>query len=163
MRLAGRLGPLFARRGPAAGGTVILGGAPGDPHLLPLLMVADILRQSGLRVIDLGADLPEQSFLDAAGAVDDLRAVGVSVSTDGCQARAAHVAEAVRRAHPDCRIYLGGPALSTEAAARELGADGWAADAAGLVRLLEPPGPPTSVSAFPTARAKQSPRPPRSR
>jgi methanogenic corrinoid protein MtbC1 len=162
MRLVGRLGPLFARRGPTARGTVVLGGAPGDPHLLPLLMAADILRQAGVRVVDLGADLPEQSFLDAAGAVDDLRAIAVSVSTDGCTARAADVAAAVRQAHPDCRIYLGGPAQPTEQAARDLGADGWSADAVGLVRLLEAPGPPTAVIARPTARARRSPRPPRS-
>ncbi len=161
MRLVGRLGPLFAHRGPPAAGTVILGGAPGDPHLLPLLMVADLLRQAGVRVIDLGADLPEQSFVDAAGAVDDLRAVGVSVSTDSATARAAGVVEAVRRARPDCRIYLGGPAIPTEPAARELGADGWAAGADGLVRLLAVPRPPTTViSPLPIARAKRSPRPP---
>ena len=163
MRLVGRLGPLFAHRGPATGGTVILGGAPGDPHQLPLLMVTDILRQAGVRVVDLGADLPEQSFVDAAGAVDDLRAVGVSVSADGAKAKAAGVAEAVRRSRPDCRIYLGGPALPTEPAARELGADGWAADAVDLVRLLEAPAPPPTVNASPPARAKRSPRPPRPR
>jgi methanogenic corrinoid protein MtbC1 len=111
-------------------------------------------------VVDLGADLPEQSFVDATAAVDDGRAVGVSVSTAGARARASDGAEAVRRARPDCRIYLGGPALPDEPAARELGADGWAADAVGLVRLREAPRTPTTISARSIARAKQSPRPP---
>jgi len=142
MRMVGRLGPQFARRGPAAGGTVVLGGAPGDPHLLPLIIVSDVLRQAGMRVVDLGANLPERSFLELAGSTVDLRAVGISVSTDTALAKVARLAAKLHRAHPAVPVFVGGPAVGSEAAARSVGADGWAADAVGLVQLLRASQPP---------------------
>ncbi|MGH9088378.1 MAG: cobalamin-dependent protein [Acidimicrobiales bacterium] len=136
LRVVGRLGARFVRRGTAAAGTVVLGAAPGDPHLLPVVMVADLLRSHHIHVLDLGANVPQVSFLEAADAIPDLRAVGVSLSDGGRSRAAARVLRALRRAHPGVTLLAGGPALTTEDAALALGADGWAADGLATARLL---------------------------
>jgi excisionase family DNA binding protein len=130
--IIGRLGPQFARRGRHRPGSVLLAGAEGDSHVIPLLMVADLLRAAGFSVIQLGADVPVDTLTGMARS-PDLVAVGLSAATD---AGAERLGEAVRRLHdvaPGVPVLVGGPALTSEAAARHLGADGWTADAAAAV------------------------------
>lgn len=136
LRLAGRIGPQGLRAGRRRRATVLLGGAPGDPHQLPLLMVADALRWEGFRVIDLGADVPIESFVDAATAAPDLVAVGVSLSVERHRRVAAGVLEELREAVPEARLLAGGPALRDEADARDLGADGWAPHAGAVAKVI---------------------------
>lgn len=129
LRLVGRLGPRGLRPGRRRTATIVLGGAPGDPHQLPLLMVVDVLRWEGFTVVDLGADVPVDSFLEAATAARDLVAVGVSLSVDRHRRGAARVLTSLRTAVPEARLLAGGPAVRDEASARGLGADGWASHA----------------------------------
>ncbi len=136
VRVVGRLAPRFSRRGTPGGGTVVLGGAPGDPHLLPVTMAADLLRSRHVRVLDLGADVPEAAFLEAAAAAGDLRAVGVSLSDAGRARAAASVLRALRRAHPGVTLLAGGPALCDRGAALALGAGDWAPDGLAAADLL---------------------------
>lgn len=136
MRLAGRIGPQGLRAGRRRRATVLLGGAPGDPHQLPLLMVADALRWDGFRVIDLGANVPIGSFVDAATAAPDLVAVGVSLSVQRHGGAVAGVLEELRHAVPGTTLLAGGPALHDEAAARGLGADGWAPHAGVVAEMI---------------------------
>ena len=136
VRIVGRLAPQFARPGRTRRGAVLLGGAPGDPHQLPVAMVADVLRSEGLVVVDLGADVPTQSLLDAAAGVPDLRVVGISVSADSAMKEAARSVAAVKRRMPGLTVFAGGPALPTAAHAMDLGADAWAPDAAAAAAQL---------------------------
>lgn len=136
MRVVGRLGPRFVRRGTSLAGTVLVGGAPGDPHLLPVVMVADLLRSHHVHVLDLGANVPEASFLEAAAATPDLRAVGVSLSDDGRTRAAAGALRALHRAYPHVLLLAGGPAVPTREAALALGADDWAPDGLAAAALL---------------------------
>lgn len=137
LRVAGRLSPLFAGRGTPGAGSVIIGGAPGDSHLLPVLMVADLLRSRHLRVLDLGANVPEASFLEAASAEADLRAVGISLSDSGRATAARSVFRSLRRRHPGLLLVAGGPALDRREDALALGADDWAPDGLGLAELID--------------------------
>jgi excisionase family DNA binding protein len=131
-RLLGRIGPRGMRAGRRRTSTVILGGAPGDSHQMPLMMVVDVLRWEGFNVVDLGADVPLQSFVEAATTATDLVAVGVSLSVRHHRRSAADVFEALRSEVPDVRLLAGGPAVQDVAGARRLGADAWAPHA-GLV------------------------------
>ncbi len=124
-RLIGRLGPRFVRRGRKRG-TVVLGGAPGDPHALAVAMLADILRGHGYRVVELGANAPLDSFLEAVEA-EPVVAVGVSLGDQACTQEAAGVVAAVRAAI-DAPVLIGGP-VTDAALAAAVGADGWAPDA----------------------------------
>ena len=64
LRVIGRLGPRFVRPGRKRG-TVVIGAPQGDRHSVPVALAADLLRQAGYTIVDLGADTPVQSFVDA--------------------------------------------------------------------------------------------------
>jgi excisionase family DNA binding protein len=108
LRLVGRLGPRFVRRGRKRG-TVVLGAAPGDTHGLPVAIAADLLRARGHAVIDLGPDVPPQSFVDAALGAERLVAVGIGTFTPGNERALAHAVAAVH-AQVGCPVVVGGPA-----------------------------------------------------
>lgn len=125
----------FTRRG-VRRGAVVLGCAPGERHALPLSVVAGVLRLSGWEVEDLGADVPAEELARAAASTDRLVAVGVSATTPGNDQTITAAVGAVRAA-TDVPVLVGGGAVVDEDAARRLGADGWAADARGVIGVLE--------------------------
>jgi excisionase family DNA binding protein len=139
MRVAARLAPLCARRGPHRG-TVVLGGPPGEHHALPLTLLTNVLRARGWRVVELGPHTPVGDFVAAARSTDRLRAVGVSCASAGTTASAARVLAGVRAALPGTPLLAGGPGIGGEAAAEALGADGWGLDADAVDAWLDAGG-----------------------
>jgi excisionase family DNA binding protein len=135
MRLIGRLGPRFVRRGRTKG-TVVLGAPAGERHGLPVAVLADLLRLEGWEVSDLGADTPATSFAHAASTTDDVVAVGLSVTNADNLAACADACRAVRAAAPGVLVVVGGQAVTADVAAG-LDADGHADSARAMVRLLE--------------------------
>ena len=121
VRLVGRLGPLFSRPGRDRG-AVVLGAPAGDRHSLPGSLFADLLRDHGLRVVQLGADTPLESFVEAARATDRLVAVGVGVTLGGNEPAVADVVAALRRAELG-PVVLGGHGVTSLAPGQDLGAD----------------------------------------
>lgn len=134
--IVGRLGPLFRRRGRRRPGQVLLAGIEGDSHVIPLMMVSDVLSAGGYEVVHLGADVPVSTLVPFAVATRQLCAVGLSASTDASAGRSAGTVAALRERLAGVPIVLGGPAVGSDAAARALGADGWAADATGALDLV---------------------------
>jgi methanogenic corrinoid protein MtbC1 len=124
LRLVGRLGPRFARRGRPRG-TIVVGAPSGEEHLLPSVILSDLLRAQGFEVVNLGANAPGASFAEAALKADRLVAVLIgATSTDG----AAHLREsiaALRAAGVTVPLLVGGRAVTDDRAARAFGADGW--------------------------------------
>jgi MerR family transcriptional regulator, light-induced transcriptional regulator len=133
-RVVNRVSPRFTRRGRNRG-TVILGGASGDSHELPVAMVADVLRSASFDVVELGADTPIESFVQMAKRVDPV-AIGISASTQESVAVVGKTVRALRRARPNTPILVGGPAFTSQDDATAVGADGWAADARGVVDAI---------------------------
>lgn len=136
MRLIGRLGPRFARRGRTRG-AVILGAPAGERHSIPVAMLADLVRQHGWEVSDLGADVPESSFVHAALTTPDVVAVGVSVITAEHLDTAQRSLVALREAVPDLLLVVGGAAVISAAHAVQLGADALATDGESFAALLD--------------------------
>lgn len=132
-RLVGRLGSRFAARGRPRG-TVVLGAPPGERHRLPSAMVADILRASGFQVIDLGSDVPVESFVEAVRDTAPI-AVGVSVTGTTSLRPAAEVARAIKAAS-DTPVLFGGIAVEDATHAARLGGDGYAANGPAAVVWL---------------------------
>lgn len=140
--IVGRMGPLFGRRGRRRPAAVLLAGAEGDPHAIPLIMVGDLLRAAGFQVIQLGADVPLDTLLVAAEAAGPAL-IGLSASTQAATGRVAQAVAALHGQDADRPVLVGGPAVDSEAAAVALGADGWGADAATAVaRAVELTGAP---------------------
>lgn len=135
-RLLARLSPRLVRPGPSRP-SVVLGGAPGDHHWLPVTMTADLVISGGWDVIDLGADVPADSFVRAARSAARLGAVGISLSISDLERRVAELVAHLHAELPGVPVALGGCSVNGEAHARALGADLWASNGLGLVEALE--------------------------
>lgn len=123
-RIVARLGPRFARRGPTRG-TVVLGCVAGERHSLASAVLADLLRGRHFTAIDLGADAPPESFVEAAASTDRSIVVAVGALCTGREPELRATFAALRDSSIDAPCYAGGPGLSGARAARALGADGW--------------------------------------
>ena len=140
-RLLARLGAVHRTRGRTTG-TVLLAAVSGERHALPLSLVADVLRDQGLRVVDLGADTPADEVRDAAQAQDRLIGVGpCATSALGSAARRSiRDAAAGVRAATGRPVLLGGSAVGSEQEARRLGCDAWSATLGDVVNWFTSPG-----------------------
>jgi excisionase family DNA binding protein len=133
-RLIGRMGSRFNSRGRPKGRFVI-GAPPGERHALGAAMVADMMRSAGFDAVDLGADTPVESFVEASRETVPL-AVGISVTAPSSLRSAALVAAEIRSATAT-PVLLGGPAVRDAVHAAELGADGYGADGRDAVAWVE--------------------------
>jgi DNA-binding transcriptional MerR regulator len=98
---------------PAPGQAPILVGLPpGSRHELAALAFATSARRWGLPVVYLGPDVPVESWIAAVGQTG-ARAICFGVVLDWDVAAADEVVRAVRAAHPDVVIGIGGR-LSSE-------------------------------------------------
>ncbi len=137
MRLVGRLGPRFVRRGRTRG-AVVVGTPAGEHHTLPVAMLADLVRQHGWEVSDLGADVPDDSFVHAVTTTPDVAAVGVSITSEQTLPAARRVIAALREAVlPGVVIVVGGRAVADREAGLALGAHEVALHAQGFVAILD--------------------------
>jgi excisionase family DNA binding protein len=145
LRLVGRLGPRFARRGRKRG-TVVVAAPDGDTHGLPVALFADLVRGRGFRVLDLGCDGPSDSLASVVATTDNLLVVCLGATTPGNEASMVEAIEAVRSVTA-APVLAGGAAVVDDEAARALGADDGGmttVEALGLIerlpRLLPQPG-----------------------
>jgi excisionase family DNA binding protein len=135
LRLIGRMGPRFARRGRTKG-VVVVTTPPGERHAIPSLMVSDLLRGAGFQVIDLGADVPFDALEEIIASVDGIVAVCVSTTRLSADRAVRRTVKAVRRAAPDIPLFIGGASIADATHASDLGADGWAQNGPGAVDLV---------------------------
>jgi methanogenic corrinoid protein MtbC1 len=124
IRVMGRLGPHFAHPGRRRG-TIVIGAPAGDRHSIPVMVVGDLLRDAGFTVVDLGADTPPQSFVEAARKADRLLAVGIGATLSANESAVAAAITSVHEAFPGLLVIAGGSGLPSLAAAERLGADRW--------------------------------------
>jgi excisionase family DNA binding protein len=123
-RLIGRLGPRFARRGRKRG-LVVVAAPAGEAHGLPTAMLSDLLRGAGFEVVDLGADTPAESIVDAAEHATRLVAVLIGATSPGLEASVRSSVKALRAAEVQVPVLVGGAAVPTKELADQLGADAW--------------------------------------
>ena len=124
-RLIGHLGLQFGRRGKSRG-AVALAAPSGDLHMLPIAIVADLLRWHAFDVLELGANTPADALADAVAASGPPAWPSASSRPrQGWKPKWPHRCASVRTAVPDVPIFLGGPGIRSEAHALELGGDVW--------------------------------------
>ena len=112
-RIIGRLGPRLAHRGRHRG-TVVVGAPAGDRHGIPSAIVADLLREVGFKVVDLGSDTPRSRVRDAAADADRLLAVGIGSTLPGNSRAVSATASALHRLRPDVPVIAGGATVPSE-------------------------------------------------
>ncbi|TWU40377.1 B12 binding domain protein [Novipirellula aureliae] len=104
---------------PSKGAPVAIGGAPeGDHYQLPTALVKLALREAGWKAINLGSNLPLDSFLQAA---HDYKAELVWMSISAIQEPERFIAEENRLARllgDHVSLFIGGQALSVSFRAR---------------------------------------------
>lgn len=135
MRLIGRMGPHFARKGRPKGVVVVTTPAK-ERHGIPSLIVSDLLRGAGFQVLDLGTDVPPESLSQILEQVDGLTAVCVSSSRLDADAEVRATASSIRAAVPGVPVFIGGPSVAGVDHAVALGGDNWAPDGPGAVELV---------------------------
>ena len=123
------------RRGAAreAVGRFLIGTVEGDIHSIGKNIVATMLKAAGFEVIDIGVDVPTQTFVEK---VKELKPdiLGLSALMTTTMVKQKEVIEALKEAglRDQVKIIIGGAPV-TEEWAREIGADAVGLDAASAV------------------------------
>ena len=129
----GILKPLLTQTGAKPVGTAVIGTVKGDLHDIGKNLVGMMLEGAGFEVIDLGADVAPEKFVQAA---KDTRAqiVGISTLLTTTMLGMKDVLHALERAElrSKVKVMVGGAPV-TQSFADELGADGYGESAAEAV------------------------------
>jgi len=122
------LKPALAASGVKPIGRVALGTVKGDLHDIGKNLVAMMLEGAGFEVVDLGIDVPPEKFAEAAGDVD---VIAMSALLTTTMTAMKTTIEALEEAgvKDKVKIMIGGAPV-TQNYADEIGADGYARDAA---------------------------------
>jgi 5-methyltetrahydrofolate--homocysteine methyltransferase len=127
------LDPMLSKSGAKPRGTAVLGTVKGDLHDIGKNLVAMMLTGGGFKVVDAGIDVAPEKFVQLARESSaDL--IGLSALLTTTMPQMAAVVEAVKEAGLEVKVMIGGAPVTQEYA-DEIGADGYAPDAASAVDL----------------------------
>lgn len=117
-------------------GKVVLGTVRGDMHDIGKNLVAIMLQGAGFEVVDLGTDVRVEKFLEAVER-EHPDVVGMSALLTTTMVHMKTVIEALRQKElrAGVKVIIGGAPISRNFA-NEIGADGYARDAATAVDLV---------------------------
>ena len=127
------LEPLLVGSGHKPDKVAVLGTIKGDLHDIGKNLVAMMLKGANFKIVDLGTNTSAEEFL-AAAREHEADLIGCSALLTTTMGNMRGVVEAVRAADdlPHLRVIIGGAPVTLEFA-NEIGADGWAPDAAAAV------------------------------
>ena len=128
------LDPLLSAAGAEPVGKVVLGTVKGDLHAIGKNLVAMLLQGGGYEVIDLGTDVSADQFV-ASARDTGAKVIGLSALLTTTMPYMKEVVDAVRGAGLDGVKTMIGGAPVTRQFADEIGAEGYAADAASAVEV----------------------------
>lgn len=130
------LKPLLAETNVKPLGKVVIGTIQGDLHDIGKNIVSMLLQGAGFEVIDLGADVPIDRFVESAkNERADL--VGMSALLITTMVNMKEVIQGLKEVglKGDVKVIVGGAPVTREFA-EKIGADGYAADAASGVDVV---------------------------
>lgn len=114
---------------------IIIGVVEGDTHDIGKNLVKIMLETSGFEVIDLGRDVPVHKFVDKAVEVEaKIIALSTLMTTTMKNMEGVISILKERNIRENFKVMVGGEPIS-QAFANKIGADGYAADASGAVRV----------------------------
>jgi 5-methyltetrahydrofolate--homocysteine methyltransferase len=132
------LRPELVKAGIKPIGKMLLGTVKGDLHDIGKNLVKMMAQGAGMEVVDLGIDVSADKFLQGARDNQDAKAIGMSALLTTTMTGMREVIERFRKEGLRDRFqFLVGGAPLTEEYAREIGADGYAADAASAAEKLK--------------------------
>ena len=127
------LRPLLSASDAKPAGTVVIGTVHKDLHDIGKNLVGMMMEGGGLKVVDLGVDVPPDRFL-AAAREHHPDVIGLSALLTTTLPSMRKTVEILRGVGYNGRIMVGGAPVN-QAFAKAIGADGFAADAPGAVKL----------------------------
>jgi corrinoid protein of di/trimethylamine methyltransferase len=127
------LRPLLAETGAESIGTLIIGTVKGDLHDIGKNLVGMMFEGAGFNVVDLGIDKEPQVFVDAIKE-HNAKLIGMSALLTTTMPKMGETITAIQEAgiRDQVKILVGGAPI-TAAFAEEIGADGYASNAASAV------------------------------
>jgi len=127
------LRPLLAEKNIKGVGTVVLGTVRGDLHDIGKNLVGMMLEGAGFEVVDLGVDVPAEKFIQTAKE-KNANVIGLSALLTTTMPAMKEVIEALNGSElkGKIKVMIGGAPV-TQSYADEIGADGYAPDAASAV------------------------------
>lgn len=127
--------PLIADQDLLNKGTVVLGTVKGDLHDIGKNLVGMMMESNGLKVIDLGVDVPPEKFVASLQEHQpDILALSALLTTTMGRLEETIQAVAGEGLRDQVKIIVGGAPVTAEFAA-SIGADGYAPDAASASEL----------------------------
>ena len=129
------LQPELASAGVEPIGVAVIGTVKGDLHDIGKNLVGMMLEGAGFKVVDIGIDCEPQKFVDAAKE-NKASVIGVSALLTTTMTNMKAVVEAVKAGGGSAKVMVGGAPV-TQAFCDEIGADGYAPDAASAADLAK--------------------------
>ena len=126
------LEPLLAAHGIKMIGKVAIGTVKGDLHDIGKNLVAMMYKGAGFDVQDLGVDVSAEKYVQAAD--DGVDIVGFSALLTTTMVQMKNIVESLKEKGSKAKIIIGGAPV-TQNYCDEIGADGYAADAATAVEI----------------------------
>ncbi len=120
--------PELAKAGVKPLGTVVLGTVKGDLHDIGKNLVGMMLTGGGMKVVDIGTDVSAEKFVEACK-TEGATVCAMSALLTTTMPQMASIVKAVKESGLDVKTMIGGAPV-TQSYADEIGADGYAADAA---------------------------------
>ena len=122
------LKPLMAGDGSTSLGTCIIGTVAGDLHDIGKNLVSMMIESAGFDMVDLGVDVPADTFVQAVKDNANVKLVACSGLLTTTMPALKEAVQTIKAAHPEMKVIVGGAPVTPEYAA-EVGADGYAPDA----------------------------------
>jgi len=116
-------------------GTVVLGTVKGDLHDIGKNLVGMMLTGAGLKVVDIGTDAPADKFLQTCKG-ESAAVCAMSALLTTTMPQMTTVIKAIKDAGVKVKTIIGGAPV-TQNYADEVGADGFAPDAASAVDVVK--------------------------
>jgi len=128
------LEPALKEAGVQAIGKIAIGTVKGDLHDIGKNLVTMMLKGAGFEVVDLGIDVPPEKFV--AAAKDGAQVVALSALLTTTMPQMKTVIDALKDAGTQVPVMIGGAPV-TQSYADEIGASGYAPDAASAVDVAK--------------------------
>lgn len=132
------LKPYLSKNAAVANGKVIIGTVSGDIHDIGKNLVAMMIESAGFEVIDLGIDVSAEMFVQTILENEDVRVVALSTllttTMPAMRGILAQINQLENRGK--FRVMVGGAPVTQEFA-QQIGADGFASDAASAAILAK--------------------------
>jgi 5-methyltetrahydrofolate--homocysteine methyltransferase len=129
------LQPALTEAGVEPLGTVVIGTVKGDLHDIGKNLVAMMLTGGGLKVVDVGTDVSPEKFIETVQA-EGAQVVAMSALLTTTMPQMGEIVKAMKEAGVSTKTIVGGAPV-TQNFADEIGADGYAADAASAVDVVK--------------------------